>query len=205
MDSIITGYCRSFDAAAFFEPHRQELAIAWLQKEEIDAEPIIKRVGNIALVEHDFIWNPDTDSFDFVTGQYTALAIPIVESGKTIDLLLIYDDYSYRTVRGTPWVGRDSIRNTVRLHADVFSWLAAGCTGCCHVALISRAALKELQQAAVIECNDITVALQAWDWGFGGDDDALSKFVIDDTPETIEAYYASEVDYHAMMVMRRAA
>ncbi|MDA9519740.1 hypothetical protein XI06_05045 [Bradyrhizobium sp. CCBAU 11434] len=50
-----------------------------------------------------------------------------------------------------------------------------------------------MRQARTVECNDITVALEAWDFGFGGDERKLSRFEIDDFPSSIRGYFEAEV------------
>jgi hypothetical protein len=77
---------------------------------------------------------------------------------------------------------------SVRLHPHPLDWLEAGCTGACHIALISRKALKELRAAKTIQCNDIGTALEAWDWGFSADDEELGRFVIDADEANILEY-----------------
>jgi hypothetical protein len=81
----------------------------------------------------------------------------------------------------------------VRLHSHPTDWLEAGGRGVCHIEPISRNALKELSQVTTIECNDIYTALEAWDWGFGGADDELSRFSIDDSPGAIRQYFEDQV------------
>jgi hypothetical protein len=46
-----------------------------------------------------------------------ALAVPIIEDGEFLDLLLIGDDFSFETVTcRVPWLGQDNLRqSTVRL------------------------------------------------------------------------------------------
>ena len=61
--------------------------------------------------------------------------------------------------------------------------------------LFSRKALAELTAATTIECNDIHTALEAWDWGFGGEEDELARFVIDDSPGNISAYYEDDLKW----------
>ncbi|MGY3294143.1 Zn-dependent oligopeptidase [Bradyrhizobium sp. LM3.6] len=79
-------------------------------------------------------------------------------------------------------------------------WIESGCTGVCHIAPVSRKALKELAKAKTIECNDIETALEAWDWAFESNEAELARFEIDDTPHTIQAYYESLVRWHGVRV-----
>jgi hypothetical protein len=41
-------------------------------------------------------------------------------------------------------------------------------------------------------------ALEAWSWGCEDDEAALGRFVIDATPEAINAYYVRDVEWHAI-------
>jgi hypothetical protein len=77
-------------------------------------------------------------------------------------------------------------------------WLEAGCSaGVCHIEPISRKALAELRNVDTIESNDIHTALEAWSWGFGGEDDALARFEIDDTPAAIRSYFEEQAQWYA--------
>jgi hypothetical protein len=121
------------------------------------------------------------------------LAIPIIEDGVFIDLLFISNDgtsFARATCRAK-WLGRVA-GPVVRLHAHPMDWITAGCVGACQIEPISRKALKELRSVETIECSDIHTALEAWCWGFGGEDDELARFVIDDSPGNISAYYEDE-------------
>jgi hypothetical protein len=158
-----------------------------------DAAPIGK------IIQYGIVWNPETGRYQFIiygpdhVGPKHApvLAVPIIENGVFIDLLLIGDDMSFETAccKAT-WLG--TITPTTRLHAHPIDWLESGCTGVCHIEPITRAALKDLQAATTIECNDVHTALEAWDWAFGGEDDELARFSIDDTPGNISAYYEDD-------------
>jgi hypothetical protein len=55
-----------------------------------------------------------------------------------------------------------------------------------------------------MECNDVGTALQAWDWGFGGEDDALARFAIDDSPESIRCYFRDEADWRTAYLARES-
>jgi hypothetical protein len=81
-------------------------------------------------------------------------------------------------------------------------WLEAGCTGVCHIEPISRKALKDLGSVTTVECNDIHTALEAWDWAFGGDEDELSRFMIDDSPFAIRRYFEDEVLWRTVHLAR---
>jgi hypothetical protein len=184
-----------------FNAHAGHDVNAWLSEHGIDAEPIGK------LIQYGMAWNPDTGRYQFLIYQPDhvgpkyppELAIPIFEDGKFVDLLVIGESMSFaRVTCCASWLG--TIEPTTRLHAHPLDWIAAGCTGCCHVALISRVALKELRAATTIECNCIHTALEAWDWGFGGEDEELARFEIDDTAASIRQYFEDEVTRHAMRV-----
>jgi hypothetical protein len=169
-----------------------------------DAAPIGK------IIQYGIVWNPDTGRYQFLiygpdhVGPKRApvLAVPIYEDGKFIDLLLIGDDLSFETACcNATWLGRENLSGpVVRLHPNPTQWLESGCTGVCHIEPIGRKALKDLQAATTIQCNDIHTALEAWDWGFGGEDDELARFSIDDTPGNVRSYFEDEVKWHAMRV-----
>jgi hypothetical protein len=115
-----------------------------------------------------------------------------IEGGKFVDLLLIGDDMSFETACcRAAWLGK--ITPTTRLHAHPMDWIESGCTGVCHIESVSREALKDLRAATTIECNDVHTALTAWDWGFGGDDDELARFVIDDSAAGICSYLETDI------------
>jgi len=185
-------------------------ALAWLAERDIDPAPVVEHVGKIALVQYWNVWNPDTGRYrfliytpDHVGPKYPPeLAIPIIEDGVFIDLLLINDEMSYaRATCRASWLGRENLTlPVVRLHVHPLDWLEAGCKGVCHIEPISRKALQELTDATTIECNDIHTALEAWDWGFGGDPQELERFDIDDTPDSINEYYDRSVRHHAALV-----
>jgi hypothetical protein len=162
-----------------------------------DAAPIGK------IIQYGIVWNPDTGRYQFLiyasdhVGPKHApvLAVPIYEDGKFIDLLLVGDDLSFETAcRKATWLGRENLSGpVVRLHPNPTEWLESGCTGVCHIEPIARTALKDLQAATTIECNDVHTALQAWDWGFDADEDELARFVIDDTPAGIRSYLETDI------------
>jgi hypothetical protein len=144
-------------------------ALAWLEERDIDAAPILKTVGKIALIQCGTVWNPDTGRYRFmiytpahVGPKYPPeLAIPIIEDGKFVDLLFISDEMSFvRATCRAPWLGRENLTlPVVRLHAHPMNWLESGCTGVCHIEPISRKALAELRNVETIECNDIHTAV----------------------------------------------
>jgi hypothetical protein len=178
-------------------------ALAWLAEHGIDSAP-----QHAALIQYGVIWNPEMDRYRFVIygpkhvgpKHPPELAVPIFEDGAFIDLLFVSESMSFaRATCRASWLGRaDLALPVVRLHAHPMDWLEAGCTGVCHIEPVSRKALKELRTATTIECNDIHTALEAWDWGFDGDRacldslQALSRFVIDDTPIAIRNYFERE-------------
>ncbi|MEH2485773.1 hypothetical protein [Bradyrhizobium sp. AZCC 2230] len=173
-------------------------AATWLADHGIDTAP-----QHIALIQYGTVWNPGTGRYQFVIygpdhvgpKHPPELAIPIVEDGKLIDLLVISDEMSFdRVTCRAPWLGRENLAAPlVRLHAHPMDWLEAGCTGVCHIEPISRKALKELHSAETIECDDIYTALEAWSWAFGGEDEELSRFEIDDSPFAVRCYFEDEV------------
>jgi hypothetical protein len=176
-------------------------AIAWLADHGIDSAP-----PHAALVQYGVVWNPETGRYQFMIyspdhvgpKHPPELAVPIIEDGTFVDLLFISNDgtsFARATCRA-PWLGTVA-GPVLRLHAHPMDWLEAGCTGACHIAETSRKALAELRNVETIECNDIHTALEAWDWGFGGDDDALARFEIDDTPAAIRSYFEEQAQWCA--------
>jgi hypothetical protein len=197
----------------FFDHAGDDLtAIAWLAERDIDPAPVLDHVGKIALVQCGTDWNPETGRHrlfihgpDHVGPKYPPeLAVPIIENGVFVDLLFIGEENSFvRATCRAPWLGRENLTQPViRLHAHPLDWLQSGCTGVCHVEPCSRKALAELTDATTIECNDIHTALEAWDWGFGGDEDELSRFVIDDTPAEIRSYFENAVRWRVSYRLR---
>ncbi|WFT94384.1 hypothetical protein QA633_40050 [Bradyrhizobium barranii] len=187
-------------------------AIKWLVDHGIDAVP----PPQAALIQYGIVWTPEIGQYRCVIYQPEhigpkhppELAVPIFENGTFIDLLVISGEKHFASVTcRASWLGRENLAlPVVRLHAHPLDWLADGCTGVCHIALISRKALKELAAAGTIECNKIETALEAWDWGFGADEAELARFEVDDTREAIEAYYERQVCWHSELVaakMRR--
>jgi hypothetical protein len=185
-------------------------AVAWLAERDIDPTPILEHVGRIALVQCGTDWNPETGRYrlfiyepDHIGPKYEPeLAVPIFEGGNFTDLLFINDENSFvRATCRAAWLGRENLfLPVVRLHAHPMDWLEAGCTGVCHIEPISRKALKDLHSATTIECNDIHTALEAWDWGFGGEDDELARFAIDDSPAGIRSYFEQEAKWRTALV-----
>jgi hypothetical protein len=150
------------------------------------------------IVDYALVWNP-LGKYELVLYQpdhvgpkRQGIAVPVTEAGAFVDLLLLHTDCSDFTVCGTQWLGRDNLKQpTVRLHATPNDWYDAGCEGACHVARTSRVALQELklQKVATILCSDMNTAMEAWDWGFAGDESELSRFVVDATPEAVQRYF----------------
>jgi hypothetical protein len=175
-------------------------ALAWLAGHGID-----QASQHVALIQYGMVWTPESDRYRFliygpnhVGPKYPPeLAIPITEDGKFVDLLFISDEMSVaRATCRASWLGRENLAGpVVRLHSHPLDWLAADCAGVCHLESVSREALAELAAATTVECNDIHTALEAWDFGFGGEDDALARFVIDDSPESIRSYFEGEVKW----------
>jgi hypothetical protein len=147
-----------------------------------------------------------------------ALAVPIIEDGVFIDLLLIGDFISFDTDEAcddryfetaccrAPWLGRENLAGpVVRLHSHPLDWLAAGGSGVCHIEPVSRKALKDLRSVATIERNCIHTALEAWDWGFGADDDELARFMIDDSLAAIRSYFEDIAKWRTAYLARELA
>lgn len=181
-------------------------ALSWLADHGVDTSP----PPQSAAIQYGIVWNSETGRYMFVVygpehvgpKHPHELAVPIFEDGALIDLLVISREMSFAMVTGrASWLGRENLAlPVVRLHAHPMDWLAAGCTGVCHVEPISRKALKELAQAKTIECDDIETALEAWDWGFGSDEAELARFEIDAAPHAVQAYYERAVRWHATRV-----
>ena len=180
-------------------------AIAWLSGHGVESVP-----NDVALIQYGMVWTPETGRYrfmiyapDHVGPKYPPeLAVPIIEDGIFVDLLFISDEMSFaRATCRAKWLGQ--LTTTVRLHAHPMDWLEAGCTGVCHIEPISRKALKDLRAAERIECNCIHTALEAWDWGFGGEDDELKRFEIDDSPFNIRCYFEDEVRWQVRMAVAR--
>jgi hypothetical protein len=158
-----------------------------------------------AVIQYGTIWNPETGRYRFVIYDSdhigpkhpAELAVPIVEDGAFLDLLCISKEMTFvRITCRAPWLGRDNLPlPVVRLHPHPMDWREAGCLGVCHIEPVGRKALKDLSQARTIECNCIWTALEAWDWAFGGEDDELSRFSIDDTPFNIRSYFEDEASW----------
>jgi hypothetical protein len=185
------------------------IALAWLSGHGVDSAP-----NDVALIQYAMVWTAETGRYRFLIyapdhvgpKHPPELAIPIVEDGTFVDLLFISDEMTFaRATCRAPWLGREYLAlPVVRLHAHPMDWIEAGCTGVCHIEPISRKAFKDLRTAGTIECNDIHTALEAWDWGFGGEDDELKRFVIDDTPHSIRSYFEEEVRRQVRMAVARA-
>jgi hypothetical protein len=191
-------------------------ACAWLIALDVDPQPIINSVGRIALIETAFVWSPYADRYEFkvydpehIGPKYPpSLAVPIIEVGTFVDLLLIYSNsFEFTTACGrASWLGRDDIGrgNTLRLHKHPMDWLAAGCRGACHIAPISRSAFNDLNQVRYIQCNDIRTALEAFDWSCSNDDDEVAgRWIIDDEPDNILAYFNKLADIRVRHALRR--
>lgn len=129
------------------------------------------------------------------------LVFPIVDNGQTIDFGLLHvDDFEFATVRQKAiWLGGYNIDgDEVRLHSCVSDWLEAGATGCVYIDAQRRTPLKRLNAVKKILCNNVALALEAWDWAFGADDAELDRFEIDDDQENINAYFQAQAERRAM-------
>jgi hypothetical protein len=183
-------------------------ALAWLSDHDVESAP-----QDAALIQYGMVWNSDTGRYRFLIyapdhvgpKHPPELAIPIIEDGTFVDLLFISDEMSFaRATCRARWLGREYLAlPVVRLHAHPMDWLEAGYTGVCHIEPISRKSFKDLRTVETIECNDIHTALEAWDWGFDGEDDELNRFEIDDTPYAIRRYFEEEVRWQVRMAVAR--
>jgi hypothetical protein len=204
---------REFQDKAIDEAGAIECLTDW----RIDPGPVLAAVGRVARIQCSFPWDGETERHRFIIydSQHVGpkgnwyVAIPVLQGGVFTDLLLLdQEDLSVTRVCGiAEWLGRDEFGATqeVRLHRDPADWLEAGCTGVCHIEPISRAGLKDLQQMDRIICSDVHTALEAWDWGFGGNDAELGRFVIDAEPEMIRTYFERQAKWTALTVIRQDA
>jgi hypothetical protein len=182
-------------------------ALTWLADHGVEFAP-----EQVALIQYGMIWNPETGRYQFliyapehVGPKYPPeLAIPIIDDSTFTDILFISDEMSFaRATCRASWLGRENLTlPVVRLHAHPMDWLEAGCAGVCHIEPVSRNALKHLRNAKRIECNDIHTALEAWDWGFGGDSEELARFEIDDTPYAIRSYFEEQITWRLAPLAR---
>jgi len=194
--------------------------IDWLRDNDFDPARILNALGTVKLLklhpdmEYRLGATPGTGTLmlDIRAGEPDHLVFPIIEGGQWVDLACweVLDHEcvpSFRvfTLADAPWLGRDNIAGPrVRLHHSVFSWLGAGCSGCVSIHPFQRTHLKDLAAVDTIECNEISTATEAWEWGFGGLDEALSRFLIDDEPENVTDYFKREAFWQAATARRAA-
>ena len=181
----------------FNEAGGEDLAREWLAEYGIDCElPFpVKMLG--AWTDYAFNVIPGSDSteliFTIAEGKPSAIAFPIMQDGEFVDLLIIDPDdpdYFWAVCGMSNWLGADCLGgDVVRLHKSPLDWLAAGGTGVCQIHSHSRQHLKELADSRIIQCSDAETALEAWDFGFNCDPDALDRFHMDDDPRDTTAYY----------------
>jgi hypothetical protein len=193
----------------------QVSAAEWLAELGIDPAPVLAAAGHVALVQCSFPWDAATERHGFVIldsedpDSNWYLAVPVMLDGTFVDLLLIdTDDLAATRACGTArWLGLAEFGSTktVRLHRDPIEWLAAGCIGICHIEPICRSAMKALRQFDRIVCNDVHTALDSWDWGFGGDDEELSRFAIDADEESLRLYFERQAKWMALAKLRHGA
>ncbi|WP_064696082.1 hypothetical protein [Rhizobium aegyptiacum] len=194
---------QKFDAADGIDEAR-----AWLIENDIDAE---KLPFACKLVGVDSSWDYDLPEIEHPVcrivyqfknvGARDCLVFPISENGEIVDYGILHTpDFTFATVRQKAiWLGGDNITgDEVRLHSSVERWLSAGATGCVYIDQQRRTPMKRLQAVTKIFCDDVELALEAWDWGFGADDAALDRFEIDDTPENIESYFKAMAERRAI-------
>ncbi|CEJ13408.1 hypothetical protein BN1110_03724 [bacterium YEK0313] len=170
------------DVCAAFEAETDTVgAHEWMLENDIDPGPVIAVLGDVKLID---VVSRDCPS-------WTALALPLRADGVFVDTLLIDTDTfeHLRICDAVDWLGEDNISGTVRLHAAPVDWLRAGCAGCCSLHPYGRGHLRALRRADRIQCDDIRLALEAWEWGFGAYDNDLARFDIDDLPENVACYF----------------
>ncbi|MBK1793543.1 hypothetical protein JHL21_03430 [Devosia sp. WQ 349] len=165
--------------AAFEAADGTAEALEWLADNDIGPPPIPTKLLCV-------------EAGAFVSGTPNSLVFPVIKDGETIDFLAIdLEDCRYRTLLGWPeWLGADNLgAEVVRLHFSPLEWLEAGCAGVVQIHPFARAHFAALQGSSVIECADIELALEAWDFGFSGRDAELARFEIDAPKECIDYYF----------------
>lgn len=177
----------------------------WLRDNDIDPDPVIAALGSVKVIRvmtsYDFdlgVRTPSGFMHDFDVKGTETLAFPVRQDGAFADLVLIDLDSPNRCGRvlhAIEWLGEEDIKGTVRLHVGPLDWLAAGCTGCCSIHPYQRAHMRALRRADAILCDDIALAMEAWEWGFGAHDDDLGKFLVDDDPGNIADYFRRQAGY----------
>lgn len=126
------------------------------------------------------------------------VAMTVFESGNVIDILLIDPETSdwSRVCQAARWLGGDNIGDSVvRLHRQPLDWLAAGGAGIVNLHPYQRDHFPALKAAGRIECDEIELAIDCWDWS-GADDADLTRFEIDDDPENVEAYFRRSAGFN---------
>lgn len=185
-------------------------AIEWMNQNGFPADAILERLGKVVLVHAvpSYADRSMTLAFDFIDAAPNAAAFPVYRDGEIIDLLLVEIDAVETTLLcyDSDWLGHDALLEpVVRLHAKPLDWLASGCEGACHIRMTSRAALRDLSAAQTILCDNISVAMDVWDWAFDADESELSRFEVDDTPENIRDFFRAEAAWLSHISSRRVA
>ena len=190
-------------------------ALDWLAAHDINPAPIKDCAGSIASIQWTVTWDLEVDRYRFHIYEAAHvgpkhdwhIAVPLILKGVFTDLLLLNASFNdFTTACGkAKWLGQIGCEKAIRLHRDPIDWLEAGCQGVCHLEPISRQALKDLRAADKILCNDIHTALEAWEWGFGADDDDLTRFVIDAAPENIRYYFERQARHQAWSAIHARA
>ena len=176
-------------------------AAEWLQDNDINPAALpfaIKLVGVTASRDFD-IGLPEANGTVIYTYNESGadrefLAFPVIENGeiRVREIDIVSGDF--KTVRQkADWLGRESIvGEVVRLHRSPLDWLSSGGTGCCSVHPYQRSHMKALQAVPRIECNDVAVALEAWEWDSAPTMQISLEFEIDDTEENIRGYFEAQ-------------
>jgi len=144
-------------------------------------------------------------------GQPSVLAIPIVDGGRTVDLILFnggnLDDW-HLLLGNAAWAGIDAIRagGSVRVHATPQDWLRDGCTGACFVERgPSMAAMTIIQEEVdIVLCRDPETAFRIWQHAFDEADEALDRIELD-APDSAVAEHLSRAARYAAIAARSAA
>lgn len=58
--------------------------------------------------------------------------------------------------------------------------------------------MKRLQAVDKIYCNDVGLALEAWEWGFSARNEYLDRFEIDDNPDNVREYFEAQAIAQAL-------
>ncbi|MQX70072.1 hypothetical protein [Sinorhizobium meliloti] len=184
-----------------------EEARAWLTDNDIDPDKLPFQCKLVHVTGSNDFEIPLPDACGRIVWTFNeqpqrhALIFPVIIDGQFLDLMILdIEDFSFFTVRHKAiWLGSDNISGAeVRLHKHPMDWLGAGSTGCCYIDPQRRTPMKRLQAVGKIYCNDVELALEAWEWGFSAHDEHLDRFEIDDHPDNIRDYFEAQAMAQAL-------